>query len=75
MNLKSQKATDLFRKKETHFHLKLINQEGVILARWKTRGQGPGVWVTGLQDLENTRSGMVGPGGKHGVSVKNTGSK
>ena len=63
----------------------------LLLARWKTRGRGPGVrgpgvWRTrGL--VENTGCGKhgvwwktrgvenTGPGGKHGVSVENTGSK
>ena len=39
-------------------------------ARWKTRGRGPGVRGTGSRGLEN-----MGSGGKHGVSVENTGSK
>ena len=56
-------------------------------ARWKTRGRGPGVRGTGSRGVENmayekhgvwkTR-GLVEntvSGGKHGVSVENTGSK
>ena len=55
----------------------------IVRARWKTRGRGPGVRGPGVRGpgvrdpgvwktrgVENT-----GSGGKHGVSVENTGSK
>ena len=46
-----------------------------IRARWKTRGRGPGVRVRGPGVWKKRGVENAGSGGKHGVSVENTGSK
>ena len=53
-----------------NFCLQRSDNLRIFKARWKTRGRGLGVRGTRSRGVENT-----GSGGKHGVSVENTGSK